>query len=102
MPHLDTPQSRCQFGLARPAVTPPVGSSHRMWGAATHDRAPGVHRPLTATAVAFRPPDGPPTPATEQVLVAVDLCLLWDGEMNALREAVCRGAGLAPEQLVVA
>ena len=49
-----TPQSRCRFGIARCDVTPPVGIYHRMWGAATHDRATGVHRPLSATAVDWR------------------------------------------------
>ncbi len=102
MMHVDSPQSRCGFGLARRDVTPPVGIYHRMWGAATHDRATGVHRPLTATAVVFRAADQPVSPATEQVVVAVDLCLLWDGEMSALRDTVCREARLGPEQLTVA
>jgi hypothetical protein len=102
MSRVTTPQSRCRFGLARCDITPPVGIYHRMWGAATHDRATGVHRPLSATAVAFRSLDGPATPETEQVVLAVDLCLLWDREMNALRHVVCRGTGLAPEQLTVA
>ena len=48
---VDTPQSRCRAGLARGDITPPVGIYHRMWGAATHDRAIGVHRPLEATAL---------------------------------------------------
>ena len=46
-----TPQSRCRAGVARCDITPPVGIYHRMWGAALHDRATGVHRPLTATAL---------------------------------------------------
>ena len=49
-----TPTSRVRCGLARAEITPPVGIYHRMWGAATHERAQGVHRPLTATAVAFQ------------------------------------------------
>jgi hypothetical protein len=102
MPHVDTPQSRCLFGLARCDVTPPVGIYHRLWGAATHDRATGVHRLLTATALAFRAPDGPPGPETEQVVVAIDLCLLWAGEMADLLAAVNKQTGLAPGQLVVA
>jgi hypothetical protein len=102
MPHVDTPQSRCRFGLARCDVTPPVGIYHRMWGAAAHDRATGVHRPLTATAVVFQALDGEPAADTEQVVVALDLCLLWDREMAALRETVCAATGLAPAQLTVA
>jgi hypothetical protein len=101
MPHVDTPQSVCHFGLARCDVTPPVGIYHRTWGAATHDRATGVHRPLTATALVFRAPDVPASCQTEQVLVAVDLCLLSAVEMDTLIEAVCTQAELAREQLVI-
>ena len=46
-----TPQTRCRVGFARADITPPVGIYHRMWGAALHDRATGVHRPLMATAM---------------------------------------------------
>src|SRR5262245_25729904 len=102
MPHVDTPQSACRVGLARCDVTPPVGIYHRMWGAATHERATGIHRPLTATALAFRSHDGALGPEAEQVVVAVDLCLLWEQEMSALLKSVCRRTGLAPSQLVVA
>ncbi|MCI0463452.1 MAG: hypothetical protein L0Z62_41470 [Gemmataceae bacterium] len=101
MPHVDTPQSLCRFGLARCDITPPVGIYHRMWGAATHDRATGVHRPLTATALAFRSHDGSVGPEAEQVVVALDLCLLWEQELSALRHTVCRRTSLTPEQLVV-
>jgi hypothetical protein len=51
MTYLDTPQSRCLAAVARVDITPPVGIYHRMWGAATHDRSTGIHRPLTATAM---------------------------------------------------
>src|SRR3954453_23843340 len=84
VPHIDTPQARVRFGLARCDVTPPVGIYHRLWGAAKHARATGVHRPLNATAMAFRAAEGPVTPETEQVLVALDLCILWHREMQAL------------------
>lgn len=43
MPHIDTPQSICRAGVARRDITPPVGIYHRTWGAATHERATGVH-----------------------------------------------------------
>src|SRR5262249_41469571 len=101
MTTLDTPQSVCDLGVARCDVTPPVGIYHRMWGAATHDRSTGVHRPLTATALAFRAPGSPAGRDREQGVVGVDLCLLWAGERAALAEAVCRRAGLAREQLAV-
>ncbi len=49
--HLDTPQSICGFGIAHGEITPPAEIYCRMWGAATHDRATGVHRPLRATVI---------------------------------------------------
>jgi hypothetical protein len=72
-----------------------------MWGAATHDRATGMHRPLTATALVFQPLDLPPALDTEIVVVAVDLCLLWAKEMNSLIQSACSAVGIEPEQLLV-
>jgi hypothetical protein len=96
-----TPQSTCRFGLARRDVTPPIGIYHRMWGAATHDRATGIHRPLTATALVFRPCEEGATAEAEQVLVALDHCLLWGAEMSTLLDAVSRRTGVARHQVVV-
>ncbi|MGE5192093.1 MAG: hypothetical protein ACM3U2_06280 [Deltaproteobacteria bacterium] len=117
---LETPQSRCRLGVARCDITPPVGIYHRMWGAATHERATGVHRPLTATAVVFQAiaegarSGGKSTPAgstehtrsssrgaTEQILIAVDHCLFLAREMNALLAAVARQAQVPLERLLV-
>src|SRR5437899_10207023 len=52
---VNTPQSRCHLALAWADITPPVGIYHRMWGAAKHERATGVHRPLRATVAVFVP-----------------------------------------------
>jgi hypothetical protein len=102
MPHVETPTSLCRLGLARADITPPVGIYHRAWGAATHDRATGVHRPLTATAAVFQAADAPTTADTEQVVLAVDHCLLWGRELDELLGTICRGAGCAPGQVVIA
>ncbi len=95
MPAIQTPCSRCEFGIARAAITPPVGIYHRMWGAARHERATGVHRPLTATALVFRAADA------EQVLVAVDHCLLWAREMEELLREAARQSDTPTERLVI-
>jgi hypothetical protein len=50
-----TPQSRCRFALAHADITPPTNIYHRMWGAAKHEQATGVHRPLRATVAVFAP-----------------------------------------------
>lgn len=112
MTEVFTPQSICCFGLAHGDITPPVGIYHRMWGAATHDRATGVHRPLRATVAAFAPADhaglddsahtknSAATPNL-QVLIALDHCILGAGEMEALLDAVSAGSGVAPDRLCV-
>lgn len=58
-----------RVGVAREDITPPVGIYARNWGAAKHDTAESIHRPLTLTALtlASHAGDGP------LVLVAADL-----------------------------
>ncbi|MGH7193297.1 MAG: neutral/alkaline non-lysosomal ceramidase N-terminal domain-containing protein, partial [Candidatus Saccharimonadales bacterium] len=103
--HFDTPQGICQAGLARGDITPPVGIYHRMWGAASHDRSTGVHRPLTATALALHPAAGEPLAGQEAdgglVLLAVDHCLLWTEETAELLEQVSAAAGVPRDRLLV-
>src|SRR5262245_30538337 len=98
MRHVDTPATQCRFGIARGDITPPVGIYHRMWGAATHDKSTGIHRPLTATAVVLRPCDG----NDEILLVAMDHCLLFGKEMDQLRQTLAREGGVKEEQVLVA
>lgn len=102
MRQVNYPQTYCRGAIARRDITPPVGIYHRMWGAATHDRSTGVHRPLTATTLALAPASSPGTSNLgAQVLVGIDHCLLWTEQMEALRAAVCQVTGLRPEQLHV-
>ena len=46
---VDSSQSIGKVGVAQLDITPPIGIYHRMWGAAKHDQATGVHRPLMLT-----------------------------------------------------
>lgn len=91
--------THCLFGVARRDVTPPVGIYSRSWGAATHDVAEGVHRPLTVTAAVFAPLDGAgPTLA----LVALDAGWFPYGpDERALREAIMERSGLGEAQVLV-
>src|ERR1051325_4205455 len=57
------------LGVAREDITPPVGIYARNWGAAKHDVAEGIHRPMTATALTMKSGEG----GKPLVLVAVDL-----------------------------
>ena len=55
VPTIPSPSSfRGLIGVAREDITAPVGIYARSWGAAKHDVAEGVHRPLTLTCVAFQ------------------------------------------------
>jgi hypothetical protein len=97
---VEFPQSLCRAGVARVDITPPVGIYHRMWGAATHDRSTGVHRPLTATVLTLAPGEDD---SRDQLLltIAVDHCLLWGAEMSALLDALSAGLEFDREQIVV-
>ncbi len=97
MDRIESPQTRCVIGVARGDVTPPVGTYHRMWGAATHDRSTGVHRPLTATALYLQN-----LQAVDdfQVVVALDHCLLSQEEMNCVRKRAAAGAELPCERFM--
>jgi hypothetical protein len=64
-------------GVARRDVTPPTGIYNRMWGAAEHDVAEGVHRPITATVLALGHDD-------PLLLVSLDWCLIWDEAVFAM------------------
>jgi len=86
MPEFQNPQSICRFGIARRDITPEVGIYHRMWGAASHDRSEGVHRPLTATAMVLAADDDS---KQRQFIVAVDHCLLFFREMEQLIQRIC-------------
>lgn len=57
------------IGISRADITPPIGIYARNWGAAKHDCAESIHRPLTLTALTLSSSaDGP-----AQVFVDADL-----------------------------
>jgi hypothetical protein len=66
-----------RIGVARQDITPPVGIYCRNWGAAAHDAAAGVHRPLTLTAMTLQAgPDATP-------MVVIDADLGWWHSIDA-------------------
>ncbi|HRJ43464.1 MAG TPA: hypothetical protein PL105_16375, partial [Caldilineaceae bacterium] len=93
-----TPTSRLRFGTARADITQPVGIYHRMWGAASHDRAAGVHRPLFADAIALLPRTGQ-GPGLLRLLI--DLVGLGKNELDALTETAAVASGLPAQNVVV-
>ena len=102
MRHVLTPQSRCYFGICRADITPPVGIYHRMWGAASHDRSEGIHRPLTATSMFFRSARaGDVSDDATQVVVAIDHCLLGAKEVQIIIDRAAEQSGIARDLIVL-
>lgn len=60
-----------RIGISRVDITPPVGIYARNWGAAQHDVASSIHRPLTLTAVTLS------DSVDEERLVLIDADLGW-------------------------
>lgn len=92
-PTVITPHCELRFGISHRDATPPAGIFHRFWGAANHDVASGVHRPIRVTASALGPSqaDDP-----SWILVTSDHCLLRPDDMATMRQAVVTAAQLPP------
>ena len=96
---LKTPQSRCGAAVVRGDITPPIGIYHRMWGAALHDRATGVHRPLEATLLWLEPLL--PALGDPQILLGLDHCILDAQELNRIRNAIHEATGVPYANILV-
>ncbi len=94
---VEAPQSRCRIGFTRADITPPVGIYHRMWGAALHDRATGIHRPLTATAMWIESLDL----SGRHLVLGLDHCILDREVFDAIRAESGRAVGLHPDNVQV-
>jgi hypothetical protein len=97
-----TPAARFRWGLARVEVTPPVGIYHRVWGAARHDRATGIHRALYADVLVCEPAQGEGTGGRPLLRVQLDLVGLVHEQHAALRDGLAQAAGVPCENVVVA
>ncbi len=101
-----TPQARCRAAAARCDITPPVGIYHRMWGAAMHDRATGIHRPLEATMLWLEPISNSGTSAADgaanpTIVLSLDHCVLDTVEMDAIRNAIASAVDLPRASVLV-
>jgi hypothetical protein len=83
---LHDPSVACFASVVRHDITPPVGIYSRMWGAALHDCATAVHRPLLATALAMAD-DGTAT-AGLKLILALDVCVLGKDECEEIFTAL--------------
>src|SRR5215510_12430491 len=69
-----------RIGIARTEITPPVGIYARNWGAAKHDAASAIHRPLMLTVLTLEAGAGGPR------LVLIDADLGWWGSIQTHRD----------------
>jgi len=84
------------IGIARLDITPPAGIHWKLWGASLADTAEGVHRPLTATAMAILG-DGEPL-----VVVSLDVCEWSDpADEGVVRHRILSACGLDPDRLLL-
>jgi hypothetical protein len=89
---------RGEIGVARTDITPPLAIYARSWGAAEHDTAVGLHRPLTATALALSSGNSLPL-----ILITADLGWWKNSEDEwFVRSAVLDALGFTAAQLVMA
>src|SRR3569833_2933299 len=84
------------IGIGRQDMPPEAGIYCHNWGAATHEVADSVHRPLYAYAIAFRASEG----GAPIILATIDYSWFLAHEtVRELREPLLREHGLADEQL---
>jgi hypothetical protein len=85
-----------RIGLCRVDITPPIGIYARSWGAATHDTAESIHRPLTLTALALMADESFPGGGCRPlVLLSADLGWWRDlGVFQSLRDELLRQLSL--------
>jgi hypothetical protein len=91
-----TPSSRLRCGLARVEITPPVGVYHPMWGAARHQRATGVHRPLFADVLALAPLAG----GAPLVRIQMDHVGMEEEQQSTLIGHICTALDLSAENIL--
>jgi hypothetical protein len=70
-----------------------------MWGAALHDRATGVHRPLEATLLWIEQEDAPKL--DPQVVLSLDHCILDRQEIHNIRQSIQASTGIGHDNVLV-
>ena len=78
-------------------ITPPEDIYHRMWGAALHDQAEGIHQPLECNILWMRAHDG----SGEILMLSVDHCLFWRDVNDAFKQTVSEASGVHLDDIVV-
>lgn len=85
-----------KIGIARADITPSLTARWKLWGAAAADTAIGIHRPLTATALAVV------TDEERLVIVSLDVCEWSDpADERRVREQIRQACGVEPDHLLL-
>ena len=98
-----SPTSILRLGHAQGDITPPVGIYHRMWGAARHDQATGVHRPLLADVLVLEPtsPRSAPDPTQRIVRIQLDHVLLTNHHTDQVVAGIAGITGVSRDRILV-
>lgn len=99
MKAISTPQGLCKAAVTRCEITPEIGIYHRMWGAALHDKATGVHRPLLATLLWLE--EQGPAQSVPTILLSLDHCILDRQEIINIRQEIERSTGVPLSNILV-
>lgn len=88
---------RGKIGFAHRDITPPIGIYSRMWGAAKHDTAAAVHRPLIVGAVAFIGVDA----SDPLIYLQIDTCVIRHSSYALLEQEVQAATGIGDNARIV-
>ena len=91
---------RCHAAAVTVDITPAKNMYHRMWGAALHDQAVGIHQPLEANLLWLRS-HAAVAVATDVLVLSVDHCLFWAADLEPIKQSLSTLTGLGPEQIVI-
>jgi len=89
---------RGRIGFAQRDITPPTGIYSRLWGAASHDTAEGVHRPILLQVMVLAERSGDMAPF---VFVTFDTCLIRHSEYTMFEAAVERASGIDDSSRII-
>ena len=89
--------TRTLFGISQADITPPVGISSNPWGKSSSALSMGVHRPLTATAIAIQTAD------RTRFIVGLDIGWIgcYECDVIRFRSRVGRELGVEIDDLLV-
>lgn len=86
------------IGVSQKDISPPQQIYARNWGAALHDTAEGIHRPLMLVCLTFQSPED------NQPLILISADLGWWKNMedeSFLREGILKTLAIEPWQLMI-